>query len=429
MGGRRVALLSRNHRSFVISLLATGRLGCDVLPLGTDSPATVLTKLLAQQRIELVVHDTEFAPLLACALGKQQCTDIQDLLKQRVAGELPRLRRAGNLLVLTSGSTGLAKGVRRKPALTQILPPMAGLLEALPLHLHRPIVLAIPLYHGYGLTSLALSLALAAPLHLARRPDIAPLLASVPSGPLPMLVSVPTLLQRWLRTAQVAGQQRLAAIISGSAPLDAALCTALLDAFGPVLFNFYGSTEAGIVAMALPADLMAAPGCVGRPLPATLLRLQDADGFPSAPGSTGHIQVRGPFVLRPHAMGWLNTGDLGRLDALGRLFLCGRADEMIISGGENVYPQETESALAAHPALADVAVLVVADAEFGQRIAAFAVPVVPIAVNAAELQGWLREHLPRYKLPREIHLIQQIPRNALGKVDRAQLAAELQRIA
>jgi acyl-CoA synthetase (AMP-forming)/AMP-acid ligase II len=420
--GDRVALLCRNHRGFVAGLLASSRLGADVLVLGAEGPAPVLGRILERLPAALILHDGELEPLLAEA--------APGLRRLRVdAGvvlgpcRLPRPRRAGQIVVLTSGSTGVPKGVPRRPTLASVLPALAGLLEGMPLQMHRPAVLAIPLHHGYGLTTLAMTLTLAAPLHLGRRLEIAPLLARLPGDAAGVLVSVPTLLKRWLRQQPSPAGAPLAAVISGSAPLEAGLCRQLLARCGPVLFNLYGSTEAGVMAMATPDELAAAPGSVGRPLPGTRVRLLDGCGRPVAAGAIGRIGVSGPLVLRPGADGWLDTGDLGRLDAAGRLFVCGRADAMFVSGGENVYPEETEATLVSHPALLDAAVSVVPDAEFGQRMLAWVVPRAEAGLDETVMREWLRARLERYKVPRRIMLVPSIPRNALGKIDRAALAA------
>jgi acyl-CoA synthetase (AMP-forming)/AMP-acid ligase II len=425
--GQQAALLCRNHRGFVVSLVALARLGADTLVLGPDSPARVLARIFARQAVDLVVHDGDLAPVLeaaACDLGGLRRCDLDRLGDVPLDGRLPRVRRAGQLAVLSSGSTGDPKSVRRRPGLASVLPTLAGLIDGLPLAMHRAAVLAIPLNHGYGLTTLAMTLAMAAPLHLARRFEVTPLLERLPDGAGAVLVSVPTLLMRWLRRQP--GDLRpgqLVAVVSGSAPLERELCLDLLAACGPVLFNLYGSTEAGVIAMATPSDLREAPGTVGRPLPGTHVRLLDAAGAAVAPGQVGRIHVSGPLVLRPGDQGWLDTGDLGRLDTAGRLHVSGRVDAMFVSGGENVYPEQTESALQAHPAVLDAAVTVAPDAELGQRMRAWVVPRPGEAMDAASLRTWLRERLDRHQLPREIQVIASVPRNPLGKVDRAALAA------
>ena len=426
----RVGLLCGNDRGFVLGLLALGRLGADVLPLDADSPGPALRRALEGQPVDWVLHDPALGSLLAEHLPSQPRHALDDLRPESAGPTaLPRVRRAGKLIVLTSGSTGAPKGVGRAPTLSSLLPPLAGLLDDLPLAMHRPAVLAIPLHHGYGLTTLAMTLAMAAPLHLARRFEIGPMCARL--GPLgagpaadasPVIVSVPTLLGRWLR-AGIDPSVHPAAVITGSAPLDPTLCAQLLDALGPVLFNLYGSTEAGVMALATPRALREAPGTVGTPLPGTAITVVDGQGAPVAPGEIGAIRVRGPLVLEPDARGGFDTGDLGRFDAQGRLFVCGRTDAMFISGGENVYPEETVRALRAHPLVADAAVSVVPDPEFGQGMRAHVVIRGGAAVDAAELRDWLRARIARAQLPRELHLIEQIPRNALGKVDRVALEA------
>jgi acyl-CoA synthetase (AMP-forming)/AMP-acid ligase II len=252
---------------------------------------------------------------------------------------------------------------------------------------------------------------------VARRCAVAPLLARLPEGAPPaVLISIPTLLGRWLgdTAAPVAPMPALAAVITGSAPLAPDLCRRLLDRLGPRLFNLYGSTEAGIIALATPEELLQAPGTVGRPLLGNRVRI--------APGTT-EIQVQGPMVVAAPANHWYGTGDVGRLDGEGRLFVCGRLDAMVVSGGENVYPQETESALLEHPDVADAVVVAVDDPEFGQALMGWVAPNPGIALDGTVLRAWLRQRLERCKLPREIKVATAIPRNALGKVDQLALRA------
>jgi fatty-acyl-CoA synthase len=412
--GQHVALLSRNHRDMVVALIALSRLGVDVLLLGTDSPGPALHTILARQSPRLVLHDAELAePLAGCQIPCQ-------VVESGPAGphpRLPRLKKAGRILVMTSGSTGDAKSIARHPTLTSMLPVVAGLLRALPLRMHAPALSAIPLYHGYGLAVMALALTFGAPLYVARRCAVAPLLARLPEGAPPaVLISIPTLLGRWLgdTAAPVAPMPALAAVITGSAPLAPDLCRRLLDRLGPRLFNLYGSTEAGIIALATPEELLQAPGTVGRPLLGNRVRI--------APGTT-EIQVQGPMVVAAPANHWYGTGDVGRLDGEGRLFVCGRLDAMVVSGGENVYPQETESALLEHPDVADAVVVAVDDPEFGQALMGWVAPNPGIALDGTVLRAWLRQRLERCKLPREIKVATAIPRNALGKVDQLALRA------
>ena len=281
----RVALLSRNHRDMVVALIAFSRQGVDVLVLGTESPAKALHRLLTGQSPRLVLHDAEFTGALSdCPCPRLVYESAYPDKRVR----LPRSRRAGKILLLSSGSTGAAKSIARRPTLGSMLPVVAGLLRDLPLRMHAPAVSAIPLYHGYGLAVVGMSLTFGSPLYVARRCDIALLLARLPEdAPPAFLISVPTLLQRWLGTAPVITPS-LAAVITGSAPLSPSLCRRLLDRLGPCLFNLYGSTEAGIISLATPAELREDPGTVGRPLVGNRVRI--------VPG-TNEIQAQGPLVV------------------------------------------------------------------------------------------------------------------------------------
>jgi acyl-CoA synthetase (AMP-forming)/AMP-acid ligase II len=216
----------------------------------------------------------------------------------------------------------------------------------------------------------------------------------------------------------------LRAVGSAAAPLAPHVATAFMDAFGDVLFNLYGSTEVGFASLAGPADLRAAPGTVGRPPRGTTTKVLDDDGRELPSGVTGRVFVGSGLVFdgytaggsREIVDGLMSIGDVGHMDAAGRLFVDGRDDDMILSGGENVYPQEVEDLLAGHPQLADAAVIGVEDPDFGQRLRAFVVGQGGETVTEAVLVDYLRERLARYKLPREIVFLDEIPRNPTGKV-------------
>jgi fatty-acyl-CoA synthase len=214
---------------------------------------------------------------------------------------------------------------------------------------------------------------------------------------------------------------QVAAVLSGSAPLPPLLCRRLLAVLGPVLYNLYGSSEAGVVSLATPAMLTQAPGTVGLPMPGTEVRVL-SDGRPAATGQLGRIQVRSPLVLCPDAGGTLDTGDLGLFDEAGRLHVCGRADGMFVSGGENVYPQAVEACLLGHPAVTEAAIVVGADVEFGARMRAFVVARADASLTAEELRAWLRQRLDRHQQPKTITMVEVLPRNLLGKLDRPVLA-------
>ncbi|MBI3925605.1 MAG: AMP-binding protein [Armatimonadetes bacterium] len=413
--GSQVALRASNGRGFVVGLLACTRLGADVLPLAPDLPPLVTEAILRRQQIEGLLCEADSAEAVPCWPW------LSDLAQTTV--EPPPVARGGQLVVLTSGTSGISKGIRRRPTLNQLLPLALGLLQSLNLRTHRPIVAALPLHHGYGLATLAMALALGSPLHVATRYEVEPLLERLDPEEAPVLVTVPTLLKRWLDGGP--GETRPTTIITGSAPLDAGLCARLLAQLGPVLFNLYGSTEAGLIALAPPETLLQSPGSVGRPLPGNAVRVVDSQEQEVQPGQVGRILARGPFVLPSRPDGWRDTGDLGQWDRHGNLSVRGRADGMIVSGGENVYPYEVEEVLSSHPDVAEAVVWAVSDEAFGQRLAAAVLPRPGGKLEEGALLEWLKERLERHKRPRVIRVVAEIPRNPLGKVDRVKLRSQI----
>jgi acyl-CoA synthetase (AMP-forming)/AMP-acid ligase II len=220
-------------------------------------------------------------------------------------------------------------------------------------------------------------------------------------------------------------------IVSGAAPLAPELAIAVMEEFGDVLYNGYASTEVGPGTLATPADLRAAPGTVGRPAPGVKIRILDEEGLELPQGETGRVFVSNPMLFDGYTGGgskemidgMMSSGDVGHFDEHGRLFIDGRDDDMILSGGENVFPQEVEETLASHDAVADAAAFGVPDEEFGQRLAAFAVLKQGVSATPEELQSFVRQRLARYKVPRDITFVERLPRTSTGKLQRRKLAA------
>ena len=215
---------------------------------------------------------------------------------------------------------------------------------------------------------------------------------------------------------------------SGSA-LPGDLATRWMDQFGENLYNLYGSTEVAWATIAGPEDMRAAPGTAGRPPRGTMVKMLDEDGGEVPAGETGRIFVGNEMLFEGYTGGGtkdvignlMATGDVGRFDDAGRMFVEGRDDEMIVSGGENVFPKEVEDLLSRHDAVSDVAAIGVDDKDFGQRLRAFV--VLENGKNATEddLKGYVKKNLARYKVPREIVFIDELPRNATGKILKREL--------
>ncbi len=407
---RTVAIMCRNHAMHVQALLACSRLGVDVLLLGTRLTAQQLQEISSGTRIDALICDAEFEARgqhLGALVIRAERSSFEALPKSDQG--IPR-RRTGSIVILTSGSTGPAKLIRRRPTLNQLLRTCAYLLEQVRVRTGNPTLLTVPLSHGYGLATLGLSLVTGSTLHMFARSDTHSFLRCITSERIRVLLLVPTILYRLLEQLRQAPESldtsSIQTIISGSAPLDPNLATRALNQFGDVLFNLYGSSEAGLIALATPHDLRVAPGCVGKPLPSVNVRLLEPRGA---------VCVQGDLALKRI---W-NTGDIGRFDAAGRLFLLGRQDDLLICGGENVYPETLERTINQLEGVIESAVIGVPDVEFGQAIKLFIVlkPTVKLEVIERELQT----RFPRALRPKQIVHVLELPRNAVGKLQRQRL--------
>jgi acyl-CoA synthetase (AMP-forming)/AMP-acid ligase II len=444
--GSPLGVMCRNHRGFVEAMLAASRLGADLLLLNTEFPGPQLAQALAPHALGAIVHDDEFAPVLdAAETGPARPARVRastddrgaagtlDALAEPGAPAPPPPSAPGRLVILSSGTTGPPKGAPRAPSAAAALGPLTTLLEKLRFRRGDPILIGPPVFHGFGLAFLGVALLIGAPVVLRRRFDPAAVLDDIAAHRVTHLAGVPVMLQRILALPAAERARRdtssLRAVASAAAPLAPHLANALMDAYGEIVFNLYGSTETGFASIAGPADLRAAPGTVGRPPRGTTVKVLDRERREAPPGTCGHVFVGSRLVFdgytgggtREVVDGLMSTGDLGHLDAEGRLFVDGREDDMIVSGGENVFPQEVADVLAAHPDVADVAVIGVEDADFGQRLRAYVVPAGEGAAEADRLLAFLRERIARYKLPREVVLIDEIPRNPTGKIQRGRL--------
>ena len=428
-----IAILCRNHRGFVLALAAAGRLGGDVLLLNTEFSGPQLAGVLDRSRPDIVVADEEFLPRLPNgAVVSWRDTGESDV-DRLIAAHPPRAVRGGSgaITILTSGTTGTPKGAPRRPDALAILGPAATILDRTRLHVGDPVIVAPPLFHGFGLAILAIAVTLRGPVVLRRAFDPETTLADIERDGGALLAAVPVMLQRILDLPDGvrAGYRRdhLHTIFSGAAPLRPELAERLLTEFGDVLFNGYGSSEVGIASVATPADLRAAPGTVGRPSLGVPIRILDDQRRPVPTGRPGTIFVGGALLVdgigKEVADGLMSTGDLGHLDAAGRLHVDGRADDMIVSGGENVFPQEVEDLLTRHPDIADAVVIGAPDPEFGQRLVAYVVARGD-RPDPADLREYVKSNLARYKVPRSFVFLDELPRNPTGKVLRRDLPTD-----
>ncbi len=440
--GSKVALLCRNHRGPIEAMTACAKLGADVVLLNTGLSADQLAAVLDEQRADLVVADEEFSAALASADRSETVlgwTDddpdtphLESLIEAGGEAALPARPPAARLIVLTSGTTGTPKGARRPSP--KGLGPIGAVLSRIPLRAGEPMLLAAPLFHAWGFAGLQLAFLLGAPLVLHRRFDPSQTLRAIGEHGVTTAVAVPVMLQRMLELPEAeldaADTSTLRVVaVSGSA-VSTQLAQRSTERFGPVLYNLYGSTEVSWATIATPEDMRTAPGTVGRPPLGTTLRILGDDDRPVPDGETGRIFVGNDMLFEGYTRsgadtdvvdGLLGTGDVGMVDAHGLLHVTGRSDDMIVSGGENVHPGQVEELASQWPEVRDTAVLGVDDADFGQRLAAYLVLAPGAELDADTVRDRVRDRLARFAVPRDVHFVDELPRNATGKVDRRRL--------
>jgi fatty-acyl-CoA synthase len=352
---------------------------------------------------------------------------LEELMGEGAERDLPPPSAPGKAIILTSGTTGTPKGAsRRQP---RSLDPAAALLAVIPLRAREATMIAAPLFHAWGFAHFTLAMALSSTLVLRRRFDPEATLALVAARRCRALVVVPVMLQRILELPEEALRRHdvscLRAVpVSGSA-LPGALSDRWMATFGENLYNLYGSTEVAWATIATPQDLRDAPGAAGRPPYGTVVRLYDERGREvTEPGAVGRIFVGNEMAFEGYTGGGgkdaidglLSSGDLGHFDEAGRLYVDGREDDMIVSGGENVFPGEVEDLLHDHPAIAEAAVLGVEDARFGQRLRAVVVLRPGATLDEDAVRAYVKRNLAGYKTPRDVAFVDELPRTSTGKV-------------
>jgi acyl-CoA synthetase (AMP-forming)/AMP-acid ligase II len=437
--GDRIAIMCRNHRGWVEAYVAANKLGAHALFLNTAFSGPQLADVAEREDPKALIHDEEFADVLqAAGQGRRRYLAWHDAGGDRADPTLDELRangdtsdlapppEQGKALILTSGTTGAPKGAsRRQP---QSLDPVAALLERIPLKSRGRTMIAAPLFHAWGFTHFTLAMALATTVVLRRKFDPEATLAVTAQHACTSLVVVPVMIQRILELDEAVLRRydlsRLRAVpVSGSA-LPPAVSERWMDLFGDNLYNLYGSTETAWATIATPEDLRAAPGTAGRPPRGTTVRLYDDDALEVEPGATGRIFVGNDLAFEGYTGGGgkdiidglLSSGDVGHFDADGRLFIDGRDDDMIVSGGENVFPAEVEDLLAGHEAIAEAAVFGVEDETFGQRLKAVVVTRPGRDVAPDDVKAYVKSNLAAYKVPRDVEFVDELPRTSTGKV-------------
>jgi fatty-acyl-CoA synthase len=446
--GTVIAALCRDHRGLVISMAAAGKVGARLLLMNTGFAKPQLADVAKRERVGALVYDQEFTDLLSeipadvdrylawVDTGEPLAEGAIPVLDELIASTDDRPMaypsRRGGFVLLTSGTTGTPKGAPREHT---SLFSSAQFLDRIPLRAGECTYLGAPIFHGTGVSQFLLSYALGCKVVVRRRFDPEATLKGIEENRCTTLVVVPTMLQRIVDLGpEVLGRYDTSSLriifVAGSA-LSPDLGNRATEAFGEVIHNLYGSTEVAVATVATPEDWRKAPGTVGRAPVGCKVALYDADGNQiTEPGVTGRVFVSSGLSFRGYTDGrhkeivdgLLSTGDVGHFDRDGLLFIDGRDDEMIVSGGENVFPVEVENLLVEHPDVIEAAVIGVPDEQFGQRLKAFVVLASGAHLDAATIRDYVKSNLARYKVPRDVEFVDELPRNATGKVLRNQLA-------
>jgi acyl-CoA synthetase (AMP-forming)/AMP-acid ligase II len=427
--GKKVAVMCRNHASLVRSVFGISQTGADLYLLNVEMSQGQFDSFCSRHSFDLVIYDEEVEALIQESLLKNKAivayshgpVSVDSMARQR-RGNNEKIARAhsGKITVLTGGTTGDFKTAARKASMVNFLDPFTDLVTKLKLEGIKSVYIATPVYHGFGIAAVFMGLMLGCRLYLLPRFEKQKACELIAGNRIEAVALVPLMLQRML--AYDAGALKsLTCIISGGATLDTKLVKEATARLGNILFNLYGTSEAGVAIMATPADLEYNRRTLGKAIKGVSINLLDRHNCEVADGTTGRICIRSKWSVRPDGSTWIETGDLGYRDIAGYYYLCGKTDDMIVSGGENVYPEELERILLQHEHIKQAAVIGISDVEFGQRLKAFVVPEDECILSVDELKHWLSKRIARYQMPGEIEFMNELPYTSLGKPDKKAL--------
>ena len=441
--GRGVAVLARNHRWFLAAVFAAARCGARIILLNTSFSGPQIREVATREETDLLVYDDEYADMLegvepehgrwlAWSDGGDGERTLAALAERSSEDTPPRVSESARITILTSGTTGTPKGAPRSEP--RSLSVIGSLLDRVPFRAREVTELCAPMFHALGFAQALVAIGLGSTLVVRRHFKPQDTLDSVAENRATAMVMVPVMLQRLVDLGEEEINQRdLSSLrivfLSGSA-LGPGLAQRALELLGPVVYNLYGSTEIAYATIATPEDLEAEPGTAGKVVRGSVVKILDEQGNEVEQGEKGRIFVGNLAQFEGYTGGGskesvgglMASGDMGHFDSEGRLFIDGRDDEMIVSGGENVFPAEVEEMLAKHEAVEEAAAIGVEDEKFGQRLKAFVVTRSGREVSEEELKDYVKDNLARYKVPREIVFLDELPRNSTGKVLKRELA-------
>ena len=412
--GQKVAILSRNTIGFSVLMFALSRIGVDMVLLNPEISKTQLDRLNQKYAYDLFIFEHhELAKKFVLKginylLIHELKINHSDLSLDRFANPLAKAM-SGQITVLTSGTTGEFKAISRKQRFIDFLYPLSALVNKIALQRFNSIYIAVPFYHGFGLAAIMVSILLGTEIHVSKGFDDKEAVRIIERNHIEVVALVPSMLTRILNVSSNAlkGVKR---IISGGAALHPSLIVETFQKVGSVLYNLYGTTEAGFCILATPKDLLQYPEALGKAIHGVALRLDSSEDI-------GELEVKSKWSVTQGKSRWVKTGDLAYIDQTKLVFLKGRVDSMIVSGGENVYPIALENVISKHSLVSEVSVVGVSDASFGQRLKAFVVLKIGVSVSETELKDWLKARVARYQMPVQIVFLDELPLSSIGKVN------------
>ncbi|WP_406213122.1 class I adenylate-forming enzyme family protein [Streptomyces canus] len=428
-----VALQLTNRVEFVVLLFAAWRLGATVTPVNPSMTDVEVVRQLQDSGASLLVVEDGTAVMA----HEVAVLAVGELYEGTTDPDQPPLLDPATLalLIYTSGTTGVPKGVMLDHANIDAMVEMGR--RALEVGPADRCLLILPLFHVNGIVvSVLLPLLVGASVVIAGRFDPRTFFELVEQERPTFFSAVPTI---YSMLAALPDDVRpdtssLRFGVCGAAPASAELLTRFEARYGFPPVEGYGLSEGTCGSTVNPVAGPRRAGTVGLPFPGQEIRIVDTDGTEMAPGTDGEVVVRGPNVMRGYlgrpdetarviVDGWLHTGDVGHLDAEGYLTLVGRSKDMIIRGGENIYPKEIEDVLAGDPAVLEAAVIGVPDAKWGEVVVAYVQPRPGSTVDPSALKALCARSLTGYKRPTAFFVVEALAKNAVGKIDKASLRA------
>jgi fatty-acyl-CoA synthase len=448
-GGDGVAILARNHRWFAVAEFGCARVGARIILLNSSFSGPQIQEVAKREDAKLLIYDDEYTRDVSKAdppLGKLRAlgttpdsdepsgsTDetLADLIGQNSTSPPPKASKHSSIIILTSGTTGTPKGANR--SLPPTLAPIGGILSHVPFKANETTSLPAPMFHALGFLHATIGMFLGSTLVLHSKFKPAGVLKDIEEHQVTAVVVVPVMLSRMLDALEkLDDKPDLSSLriifVSGSA-LGADVAERALKAFGPVVYNMYGSTEIAFATIAGPKHLQHNSSTAGPVVKGVKVKIYDDNGKELPQGEVGRIFVGSFFPFEGYTggggkqiiNGLLSSGDVGYFDERGLLYISGRDDEMIVSGGENVFPAEIEDLISGHPDVVEATALGVEDKEWGHRLRAFVVKKQDADLDEDTVKHYVRDHLAKYKVPREVIFLDELPRNPTGKILKREL--------